>query len=132
MDTSRPFTRHFAQLVWLFLREPESTYEQQVVLSSLVDAAKETEVTLALNEDGLRANGVLVPADLKGVTDLIRQMALHGLAMISVDAGATASDLFGVAGIVAAMPVLDDEAQAAEEKRREIGVKTEGRSAEDA
>ena len=124
MDTSRPFTRHFAHLVWLFLREPGSTYEQQVVLAQLVDAAKETEVMLALTEEGLRANGVLVPYDLKGVPDLMRQMGLHGLAMISADAGATPSDLFGVAGIVAAMPVLDDDAQAVEEKRLEIGVKS--------
>ncbi len=124
MDTPIVFVRHLAQLVWLFLREPGSTYEQQTVLSSLVDAAHDGEVSVALHSDGLRANGALVPAELIGVSDLQRQMSLHGLALISVDAGAAPSDLFGVAGIIAAMPVVDDGGAAAEAKRQEIGVKT--------
>ena len=124
MDQSLIFARHFAHLVWLFLHEPRSTYEQQTVLDALVGASREGDVTIAFQEDGLRANGEVVSADLTGVSDLIKQMALHGLAMISAEAGALPSDIFGVAGILAAMPVIGDGGDAAEAKRLEIGVRT--------
>lgn len=124
MDTPLVFARHFAHLVWMFLRDPGSTYEQQTVLASLAAAARDAEVSLTLNDEGLRANGALVPAELTGVGDLTRQMMQHGLAMISADAGATEAELYGVAGIIAAMPVMDDGGAAAEANRREIGVRT--------
>ena len=124
MDTPFAFTRNFAQLVWLFLREPGSTYEQQTVLESLAESVKDAEVNLTLADGVLRQNGAPVPSDVNGVADLTRQIALHGLALISVDAGASPAELFGTAGIIATMPVMDDGGVAAEEKRREIGIKT--------
>jgi HEAT repeat protein len=124
MDNALIFARHFAQLVWLFLRDPGSTYEQQTILGSLVEASKDGAVDLTLHDDGIRSNDVLVPADLTGAADLSKQMSRHGLAMISVDEGATPSDIFGVASILATMPVVGDGGAAADAKRLEIGVKT--------
>ncbi len=124
MDPPLVVARHFSNLVWLLLHEPGSAYEQQSVLDSLAEAAKGATTNLAAHDDGLRADGVVVPASLTGVADLSRQMDLHGLAMISIDAGAVPADLFGVAGIIASMPVVGDGGAAADEKRREIGVRT--------
>ena len=118
------FARQFAQLVWLFLRDPGSSYEQQTVLGALADASREGAIDIALHEEAIRANHVTLPEDLTGVADLGKQMSRHGLAMIMVDACAEPSDIFGVAGILAAMPVVGDGGAAAETKRIEIGVKT--------
>ena len=121
MDTSVIFVRHFAQLVWLLLHEPDSIEEQKAALRALVIVTKDAGVSLALHGDALQANGILVPVGLTGVADVAGQMRLHGLAMIMMDLGAAAAHVLGVARILAGMPTLGDDGAAAEAQRLAIG-----------
>jgi hypothetical protein len=124
MEHSLIFARHFAQLVWLLLHEPANTDEQKVALRALVTLSKNGAINLSLHSDALQVNGELVPFALTGVTDLAKQMKLHGLAMITVDAGASPAHMLGVARIVVGMPTLDDGGAAAEAQRVAIGATT--------
>jgi HEAT repeat protein len=124
MEHSIIFARHFAQLVWLLLHEPANTDEQKVALRALVTLTKNGTVNLSLHSDSLQINGEVVPFALTGVVDVAKQMKLHGLAMITVDANAAAAHILGVARILAGMPTLDDGGAAAEAQRIALGATT--------
>lgn len=124
MEHSLIFARHFAQLVWLLLHEPANTDEQKVALRAMVTLARDGAMNLSLHADSLQVNGEVVPFALTGVTDTGKQMKLHGLAMISVDANAAPAHMLGVARIIAGMPTLDDGGAAAEAQRLAIGATT--------
>jgi hypothetical protein len=124
MEHSLIFARHFAQLVWLLLHEPANTDEQKVALRAMVTLSKNGAINLSLHSDSLQVNGEVVPFALTGVTDLAKQMKLHGLAMITVDASASPAHILGVARIVSGMPTLDDGGAAAEGQRVALGATT--------
>ena len=124
MEHSLIFARHFAQLVWLLLHEPANTDEQKVALRAMVTLSKNGDVNVSLRSDSLQVNGEVVPFALTGVTDLGKQMKLHGLAMITVDANASPAHMLGVARIIAGMPTLDDGGAAAEAQRLALGATT--------
>jgi HEAT repeat protein len=124
MDQSLIFARHFAQLVWLLMQEPDNIDAQKAALRALVTIGKSGAVNMSLHADSLQSNGEVVPFALAGVTEVARQMKLHGLAMISVDGGAAAAHILGVARILASMPTLDDGGAAAEAQRIAIGATT--------
>jgi HEAT repeat protein len=124
MEHSLIVARHFAQLVWLLLHEPANTDEQKVALRAMVTLSRNGAVNLSLHSDSLQVNGEVVPFALTGVADVAKQMKLHGLAMITVDANAAAAHMLGVARIIAGMPTLDDGGAAAEAQRLAAGATT--------
>ena len=100
MNASVILARHFSYLVWLLMHEPGSIEEQKGALRALVASAREEGVHLGLQGATLEASGHGVPAALTGVPDVTSQLALHGLALISISAGASPAELLGVARIV--------------------------------
>ncbi len=124
MDQPVIVARHFSQLVWLLMREPTNVAEQKVALRALVPATAAGAVSLALHGDALRANALSVPATLTGVVDVTKQMDMHGLAMIAIDADSPPAHLLGVARALAAMPILGDGGAAIEAKRLALGATT--------
>jgi hypothetical protein len=124
MEHSLIFARHFAQLVWLLLHEPANTDEQKVALRAMVTLSRNGAINLSLHSDSLQVNGEVVPFALTGVTDVAKQMKLHGLAMITVDANAAPAHVLGVARILTGMPTLDDGGLAAEAQRVALGATT--------
>lgn len=124
MDHTVILARQFAQLTWLILHEPANTEEQKTALRALHTAAKVGAVNIAATNEDLEANGVTVPRQLTGVQDLLSQMALHGLAMVTVAADAKPADLLTAARIIAGMPVIGDGGVAAEAQRVAAGVTT--------
>ena len=121
MDQSVIFARHFSQLVWLLMREPASVEEQKAALRAMVVASRGLAVNLAVHGDFLRANGTSVPSTLTGVTDVVSQVGLHGLALIAVDADSPPAQMLAVARLLAGMPILGDAGAAAEAKRLALG-----------
>jgi HEAT repeat protein len=121
MDQPVIFARHFSQLVWLLMREPANIDEQKAALRAMVAVSKGSQVSLALHGEALRANSSNVPLTLTGATDVAGQMGLHGLALITFDAGVPPAQLLGVARLLAGMPILGDGGAAAEAKRLALG-----------
>ena len=124
MDYPLVFARQFAQLLWLLLHEPRSTEEQKTALRAMVPVTKQGSVTLGLQVDAVQANGQPVPPAFTGMGDLVAQMTMHGLGILTFDAGASPADILGIARILAGMPTLDDGGAAAEAQRLSLGVKT--------
>lgn len=124
MDHTVILARQFAHLTWLILHEPANTEEQKTALRALHTTAKVGAVSLAANYEDLEANGETVPRQLTGVPDLLAQLALHGLAMVTVAANAKPADLLTAARIIAGMPVIGDGGVAAEAQRVAAGATT--------
>ena len=124
MDHTVILARQFAHLTWLILHEPANTEEQKTALRGLHTTAKAGAVNLAANHEALEANGEPVPRQLTGVEDLLAQMALHGLAMVTVAVNAKPADLLTAARIIGGMPVIGDGGVAAEAQRVAAGVTT--------
>jgi HEAT repeat protein len=108
MDQSTTFARHFARLVHLLLHDPKNIANQKGALRLLVAMSKEAEVTLALHDWQVVANGALLPPQLEGVQDLGAQLIGHAVAELVAERNATAADLLGIARALATEPVPGD------------------------
>jgi hypothetical protein len=124
MDHSTTFARHFARLVHLLLHEPKSIANQKAALRLLVAMSKEGEVTLALRDWQVVANGSLLPAQLEGVQDLGAQLIGHAVAELVAERDATAADLLGIARTLAMEPVPGDGGRGLADRLAALGAKT--------
>src|SRR4030081_2506484 len=104
MDHAVTLARHFARLVWLLLQDAGNVDEQKAQLRAVVTIAKEGAAMLSADADSISANGMPLASALSGVREVAGQMAVHGVATIAVDAGATAADVLGAARALAAAP----------------------------
>ncbi|HEX2779667.1 MAG TPA: HEAT repeat domain-containing protein [Gemmatimonadaceae bacterium] len=124
MDYSVTFARHFSRLVWLLLNESANIEEQKAALRATVTVSKDGPVSFAMQEWRLSVNGEPVPEALTGVQDLTAQMIGHAVRTITVDKGAVAADLLGVARILAAEAVPGDGGDAVKARVAALGAKT--------
>lgn len=122
MEHSVNFARHFTQLVWLLLHQPQGIDEQKAALRALVAASAGGAVSLVLIDNQLQANATRVPSTMTGVTDLALQMTLHGLAVLSIDASAPPAHLLGIARLLAGPPSPDDGGVTVEARRQDLGL----------
>ncbi|MES2179448.1 MAG: HEAT repeat domain-containing protein [Gemmatimonadota bacterium] len=122
MNQSVIVARHLSYLVWLLMHEPASVDEQKATLRALVATSKDEKLHLALHGAAIHANDHLVPAALTGAADVASQMAMHSLALISIEASAPPGELLGVARILASMPTPGDGGAAAEAQRLALGI----------
>ncbi|HET7585714.1 MAG TPA: HEAT repeat domain-containing protein [Gemmatimonadaceae bacterium] len=105
MTHSLSFVRHFSRLVWLFLYEPEAYDGQMATLRVVVGASREGAVTLGHDDGELLVNGAAVTDGVMGAKDLATQLVRHGIAELSIDAGAAPADLILCARMLANDPV---------------------------
>ena len=124
MDHSTTFARHFARLVHLLLHEPKSIANQKAALRLLVAMAKEGQVTLAVRDWQVVANGALLPAQLEGVEDLGAQLIGHAVTELVAEKDASAADLLGIARTLATEPIPGDGGRGVAEKLAALGAKT--------
>jgi HEAT repeat protein/PBS lyase HEAT-like repeat-containing protein len=124
MDQSTTFARHFARLVHLLLHDPKNIANQKAALRLLVAMSKEAEVTLALHDWQVVANGSLLPAQLEGVQDLGAQLIGHAVAELVAERNATAGDLLGIARALAMEPVPGDGGRTIADNLAALGAKT--------
>lgn len=124
MNHSTTFARHFARLVHLLLHEPKNIANQKAALRLLVAMAKEGEVTLAIRDWQVVANGVLLPPQLEGAEDLGAQLIGHAITELVAEKDASAADLLGIARMLATEPVPGDGGRNVAEKLAALGAKT--------
>ena len=124
MDHSTTFARHFARLVHLLLHDPKNIANQKAALRLLVAMAKEGQVTLALNDWQVVANGALLPPQLEGVEDLGAQLIGHAVTELVAEKDATAADLLGIARTLASEPIPGDGGRNVADKLAALGAKT--------
>src|SRR5688500_10314982 len=124
MDHSTTFARHFARLVYLLLHEPKNIANQKAALRLLVAMSKEGEVTLALRDWQVVANGSLLPAQFEGAQDLGAQLIGHAVTELVAERHATAADLLGIARALATEPVPGDGGRILADKLAALGAKT--------
>jgi hypothetical protein len=124
MDHSTTFARHFARLVHLLLHEPKNIANQKAALRLLVAMAKEGEVTLAIRDWQVIANGTLLPPQLEGVQDLGAQLIGHAVTELVAEKEASAADLLGIARTLATEPVPGDGGRGVADKLAALGAKT--------
>jgi hypothetical protein len=124
MDHSTTFARHFARLVHLLLHEPKNIANQKAALRLLVAMSKEGEVTLALQDWQVVANGTLLPPQLEGVEDLGAQLIGHAVTELVAQQGASPADLLGIARTLATEPVPGDGGRNVADKLSALGAKT--------
>jgi hypothetical protein len=124
MDHSTTFARHFARLVYLLLHEPKNIANQKAALRLLVAMAKEGEVTLAVRDWHVVANGSLLPAQFEGVQDLGAQLIGHAVTELVAQREATAADLLGIARVLATEPVPGEGGRNVADKLAALGAKT--------
>jgi HEAT repeat protein len=124
MDHSTTFARHFARLVYLLLHEPKNIANQKAALRLLVAMSKEGEVTLALRDWQVIANGALLPPQLEGVQDLGAQLIGHAVTELVAQRDATAADLLGIARALATEPLPGDGGRIVADKLAALGAKT--------
>ncbi|HWZ59479.1 MAG TPA: HEAT repeat domain-containing protein [Gemmatimonadaceae bacterium] len=124
MDYSLTFARHFARLVWLLARSPDSIEEQKAALRALVTISKSGLVTLAISPEGMVANGMPVPEALDGVPELDYQFRGHAIRAMAIDMGAFAADILGTARIFAAVTPQGDEGRALDAQLRALSART--------
>lgn len=124
MDHSTTFARHFARLVHLLLHEPKNIANQKAALRLLVAMAKEGEVTLAIRDWQVIANGALLPPQLEGVQDLGAQLIGHAVTELVAEKEASAADLLGIARTLATEPVPGDGGRGVADKLAALGAKT--------
>src|SRR5688572_2024856 len=124
MDHSTTFARHFARLVYLLLHEPKNIANRKAALRLLVAMSKEGEVTLALRDWQVVANGSLLPAQFEGAQDLGAQLIGHAVAELVAERDATAADLLGIARTLATEPVPGDGGRSLADKLAALEAKT--------
>ncbi len=124
MNHSTTFARHFARLVHLLLHEPKNIASQKAALRLLVAMAKEGEVTLAIRDWQVVANGALLPPQLEGAEDLGAQLIGHAISELVAEKEATAADLLGIARTLATEPVPGDGGRNVADKLAALGAKT--------
>ena len=124
MDHSTTFARHFARLVHLLLHEPKNIANQKAALRLLVAMAKEGEVTLAVRDWQVVANGTLLPPQLEGVEDLGAQLIGHAVTELVAQKDASAADLLGIARTLATEPIPGDGGRNVADKLAALGAKT--------
>lgn len=124
MDHSTTFARHFARLVHLLLHEPKNIANQKAALRLLVAMAKEGEVTLAIRDWQVVANGALLPPQLEGAEDLGAQLIGHAVTELVAQKDAAAADILGIARALATEPIPGDGGRNVAEKLAALGAKT--------
>ncbi len=124
MDHSTTFARHFARLVHLLLHEPKNIANQKAALRLLVAMAKEGEVTLAVRDWQVVANGSLLPPQLEGAEDLGAQLIGHAVTELVAEQNASAADLLGIARTLATEPIPGDGGRNVADKLAALGAKT--------
>src|SRR5688572_9297621 len=124
MDHSTTFARHFARLVHLLLHEPKNIANQKAALRLLVAMAKEGQVTLAIRDWQVVANGALLPPQLEGVEGLAAQLIGHAISELVAEKDASAADLLGIARTLATEPVPGDGGRSVADKLAALGAKT--------
>src|SRR5687768_282282 len=124
MDHSTTFARHFARLVHLLLHEPKNIANQKAALRLLVAMSKDGEVTLALQDWRVVANGAVLPPQLEGVEGLAAQLIGHAISEIVAEKSASAADLLGIARALATEPVPGDGGRNVADKLSALGAKT--------
>ena len=124
MNHSTTFARHFARLVHLLLHEPKNIANQKAALRLLVAMAKEGEVTLAIQDWQVVANGALLPPQLEGAQDLGAQLIGHAVTELVAEKDATAADLLGIARTLATEPIPGDGGRNVADKLAALGAKT--------
>jgi hypothetical protein len=121
MDYSIAFARHFARLVWLLAREPQSTDEQKAALKATILASSEGAVTLALEVAQLQVNGATLTESLGAVGELVQRFVTHEVREMNAVAGATDADLLHAARTLASEPILTGDARTAAERLAATG-----------
>jgi hypothetical protein len=124
MDHSTTFARHFARLVHLLLHEPKNIANQKAALRLLVAMAKEGQVTLAVRDWQVIANGAMLPPQLEGVEDLGAQLIGHAVTELVAQKDASAADLLGIARTLATEPIPGDGGRNVADKLAALGAKT--------
>src|SRR5687768_7640343 len=124
MDHSTTFARHFARLVHLLLHEPKNIANQKAALRLLVAMAKEGQVTLAVRDWQVIANGAMLPPQLEGVEDLGAQLIGHAVTELVAQKDASAADLLGIARTLATEPIPGDGGRNVADKLHALGAKT--------
>ena len=127
MDHSVTLARHFARLVWLLLHEPSNVDEQKASLRAILVVSADGTVSIASSGDSgdeLTANGHPLPSALSGMRDVQAQLGAHGIASVSIDAGATPAHVLGVARLLAGTATRGDGGAAAAAARETLGAGT--------
>ncbi len=113
MTQSVDFTREFAHLVWLLLHRTAMIDEQKLALRLALSAVREGECLLSLGElnrgIALAAGMSPVPTEVVWIEGLALRIAEHSVSLIAFTTDARASDVLGVARVLASPAVLGDE-----------------------
>lgn len=121
MDYSATFARHFARLVSLLLHDVANVDEQKGSLRALVVLNRDGPIAIAGQDWQLLVNDQPIAGALTGVHDVAAQLGGHSIVQIRIAANSSASDLLGVARIVAASPSPGDGGSQARKKLRGLG-----------
>src|SRR5690349_18572969 len=121
MEFSVLFARHLARLVWLNVHEPRNVEEQKAALRAMVAVSKFGAITVESRDWQIVANGFTLPDSASGATELVAQMAAHGVRAVRFEVGPAAAHVLGVARLFANAPTSDDPGLRALAKIEEIG-----------
>jgi len=124
MQFSTLFARHFARLVWLLLHEPSNINEQKSALRAMVALSKFGAISVESRDWQVVANGVALPDSTSGATELVAQMAVHGIRALRFAIAPAAAHVLGIARFLATRPAEREPGQAAIAHLRTIGATT--------
>lgn len=123
MDPAADFATHFARLLSLRVREPESLEAHRVALDELL-AANAHAATLVWDNWQLRAGDDVLGPTTPGVLDLLARMAAHGIRELSFGPNVGRAHLLGVIWILEQDPVIGDGGARAMSRLRMLGAAT--------
>jgi HEAT repeat protein len=121
MEYSTLFARHFTRLVWLLLHEPANVNEQKSTLRAMVALSKFGAIGIESRDWQVMTEGVALPDSTSGATELVAQMAVHGIRAIRFGVGPAPAHILGVARLLATRPGDGDPGQAAIAHLKTIG-----------
>ena len=124
MDYFIAFSRHFARLVWLLVREPQNTDEQKAALKATVLASGDGAVTLAPDGPQLLVNGTPLTESLGAIGELVQRFVAHEVREMNAMAGATPADLLNAAQTLASEPTLTGDGATAAERLAATGAQS--------
>jgi HEAT repeat protein len=102
MSTEISVARDLARLVWLLSNEPDQVEAQKASLLGLVQAGRDRETTLELQDGRIREQGRPAAANAgEAEAELAARFALWNLAELVIARGASAADLLRTARLLA-------------------------------
>ena len=124
MEFSTLFARHFARLVWLLLHEPSNIDEQKSALRAMVALSKFGAISVESRDWQVMTNGIALPDSTSGATELVAQMAVHGIRAVRFAVAPAAAHVLGMARFLATRPAEREPGHAAITHLRTIGATT--------